>query len=178
MSQQEPLINDVCVALNAQPKKSASGSCGSEEDYLTIGALAKLCNVTVRTLRYYEETDLIGPVKRSSGQYRLYNSRSLHRVQAILALQELNFSLEEILTVLGPYSSSRSYTKEEQIAHTRESLENQKALILGKVARMTRMCEEIDARLTHLTSACLPCMEKSPTSTYCEESCSHLEVHD
>jgi hypothetical protein len=30
-------------------------------EYLTIGSLAKLCNVTVRTLRYYEEMDLIGP---------------------------------------------------------------------------------------------------------------------
>lgn len=150
----------------------------SSSEYLTIGALAKLCGVTVRTLRYYEETDLIGPVKRSHGRYRLYNRRSLHRVQAILALQELNFSLEEILAVLGPYSSSRSYTKEEQVAHTRESLLRQQVLIREKMARMSRLCEDIDARLRHLRSACIPCMEKSSHPDYCQENCTHLDVHD
>ena len=49
---------------------------------LTIGALAQLCGVTVRTLRYYEEMDLITPIKRTQGRYRLYHPRSLKRTRA------------------------------------------------------------------------------------------------
>jgi DNA-binding transcriptional MerR regulator len=178
-------LNQQPIPSSFPPEPSSGGSgCDAESlsetgtEYLTIGALAKLCNVTVRTLRYYEETDLIGPIKRSHGRYRLYNRRSLHRVQAILALQELHFSLEEILAVLGPYSTSRSYTKEEQVAHTRESLLRQQTLIREKMARMSRLCEDIDARLRHLSSACVPCMEKSPSRAHCQEDCTHLNVHD
>lgn len=146
-------------------------------EYLTIGALAKLCNVTVRTLRYYEEMDLIGPVKRSSGQYRLYNHHSLKRVSAILALQGLNFSLEEILAVLGPYSKSRSYTKQEQIEHTRQSLSRQKGFIDEKITQLGTLNEDIESRLTVLETVCSPCMKHGPEDG-CPDTCSYLEVHD
>jgi DNA-binding transcriptional MerR regulator len=147
------------------------------ERYLTIGALAKLCDVTVRTLRYYEEMDLIGPVKRSSGKYRLYNHHSLKRVKAILALQGLNFPLEEVLAVLGPYSKSRTYTKEEQIAHTRESLSRQKGFIDEKITQLDAMNLDIENRLSMLESVCTPCMEHQPQHC-CPDTCSYLEVHD
>ena len=39
------------------------------------------------TIRMAEEMDLIGPVKRTAGKYRLYNERSLKRIKAIQALQ-------------------------------------------------------------------------------------------
>jgi DNA-binding transcriptional MerR regulator len=148
-----------------------------ENEYLTIGALAKMGNVTVRTLRYYEEMDLIGPVKRSSGKYRLYNHHSLKRVNAILALQGLSFSLEDILVVLGPYSKSRSFTKEEQIAHTRESLSFQKGFIDQKITQLSAMNQDIESRLTLLQTICTPCMEHDPQHG-CPDACSYLEVHD
>ncbi len=145
-------------------------------DFLTIGALAKLCDVTVRTLRYYEEMDLIGPVKRTEGKYRLYNRHSLKRVQAILALQGLNFSLDEILTILGPYSKSRTFTRAEQIAQTRQSLEQQQRFISEKIEQLTRLNQEIENRLKLLGSVCTPCMGDSPHE-HCNEECSYLEVH-
>lgn len=147
-----------------------------DSEFLTIGALAKLCNVTVRTLRYYEEMDLIGPVKRTEGKYRLYNKHSLKRVEAILALQGLNFSLEEILAILGPYSKSRHYTREEQIAQTRQSLAQQQQFISEKIAQLTRLNETITERLKVLDSVCTPCMGDSPHDT-CSEQCTYLEVH-
>ncbi len=149
----------------------------ADSQFLTIGALAKLCDVTVRTLRYYEEMDLIGPLKRSSGKYRLYNHLSLKRVQAILALQSLNFSLEDILTVLGPYSISKTYSKQEQIAHTRESLRRQKDLIAAKVALLDRMNHDLDHRLSLLGNVCTPCLSHDAAQA-CPDSCNFLEVHD
>ena len=145
-------------------------------EYLTIGALAKLCGVTVRTLRYYEEMDLIGPVKRSAGQYRLYNKHSLKRVNAILALQGLNFSLDEILAVLGPYSKSRTYTKEEQIAQTRQSLSQQKEFISEKINQLNTLNQDIESRLKLLDTVCNPCQEHHPQAC-CPDTCSYIEVH-
>lgn len=149
----------------------------SDSEYLTIGALAKLCNVTVRTLRYYEELDLIGPVKRSTGKYRLYNQHSLKRVNAILALQGLNFSLEEIAAILGQYSKMRSFTKDQQIDHTRASLTRQKQFINDKITQLSALNQDIDARLKALDSVCRPCAEHSATEN-CSDTCSYYEVHN
>lgn len=146
-------------------------------EFLTIGTLAKLCGVTVRTLRYYEEMDLIGPVKRSSGKYRLYNKHSLKRVNAILALQSLNFSLEEILTILGPYSESRNFSKDQQIEHTRQSLAQQKNFIKAKIDQLQALNADIDQRLSLLESVCAPCLtDHGPAG--CNEHCNYLEVHN
>jgi DNA-binding transcriptional MerR regulator len=145
-------------------------------EYLTIGTLAKLCGVTVRTLRYYEEMDLIGPVKRSTGKYRLYNKHSLKRVNAILALQGLNFSLDEIVAVLGPFSKSRTYTKEEQIAQTRQSLCQQKSFIDEKMDQLHTLNRDIEIRLHVLDNVCSPCCEHAPQAG-CPDTCSYLEVH-
>lgn len=157
--------------------ETENGHEKADGHFLTIGALAKLCDVTVRTLRYYEEMDLIGPIKRSTGKYRLYNHHSLKRVSAILALQGLNFSLDEILKVLGPYSKSRSYTKEEQIAQTRESLNQQKNFIDDKITQLKTLNEDIEHRLSLLDRVCSPCLDTVPHEN-CSETCSFLEVHN
>lgn len=163
-------------SLNLNESGPQDGQYIQTEEFLTIGELSKLCGTTVRTLRYYEEMDLIGPIKRSTGKYRLYNQQSLKRLTAILALQGLNFSLEEILTVLGPYSRSRSYSKEEQLAHTRQSLEQQKAFIDEKIAQLSAMNADIEERLKTLEGVCKPCYEHIPSES-CNEQCRYLEVH-
>lgn len=163
--------------MQSHPQPNQSPPEKQDSQFLTIGALAKLCGVTVRTLRYYEEMDLIGPVKRSTGKYRLYNQHSLKRVSAILALQGLNFSLDEILKVLGPYSKSRGYTKEEQIAQTRESLNQQKMFINDKITQLNSLNLDIENRLNVLDSICQPCLDHRAHEN-CAEHCSYLEVHN
>ena len=64
---------------------------------LKIGEFSRLCRVTVRTLRHYEEIDLLVPeiVDRDSG-YRYYSVEQLQKMQGILQLKGMGFSLEEI----------------------------------------------------------------------------------
>lgn len=155
-----------------------SGDCPNEGpgELLTIGAMARLCNVTVRTLRYYEEMDLIGPVKRSSGKYRLYSHRTVKRVKAILALQDLNYSLEEVLVTLGSYSQTLSLNKLEQIKMSRHSLVLQKACIDQKLSDLLVMKTDIEQRLHTLETLCEPCLSQTPQDL-CQDSCSHRDVH-
>ncbi len=61
-----------------------------------IGDLARLSNVTPRTLRFYEDLGLIEPDGRSVGGFRLYGVDQIHRLRAVLALKEVGFSLEDI----------------------------------------------------------------------------------
>jgi DNA-binding transcriptional MerR regulator len=67
-----------------------------------IGEVAKLTGVTTRTLRYWEELELLQPSSyRTSGE-RLYSPADVRRVTRIRNLQELlGFSLAEVHTVLS-----------------------------------------------------------------------------
>ena len=64
---------------------------------LKIGEFSRLCRVTVRTLRHYEEIDLLVPeiVDRDTG-YRYYSVDQFQKMQGILSLKGMGFSLEEI----------------------------------------------------------------------------------
>jgi MerR family transcriptional regulator, thiopeptide resistance regulator len=56
--------------------------------------------VSVRTLRYYDRVGLLSPSGRTDAGYRLYSDADLMRLQQILALKFLGFSLEEIKVYL------------------------------------------------------------------------------
>lgn len=62
-----------------------------------IGEVSKLCNISIKTLRYYEEFGLIKPIKVDiySG-YRYYEQKNIERIYEIQLLKNLGFSLQEI----------------------------------------------------------------------------------
>ncbi|MBW7453434.1 MerR family transcriptional regulator, partial [Paenibacillus sepulcri] len=65
-----------------------------------VGELAKLTGLTIRTLRYYDQINLFSPSGFSASGHRLYNEEDISRLHQILALKELDLSLEEIKSVL------------------------------------------------------------------------------
>lgn len=64
-----------------------------------IGELSKLCNIPVKTLRYYDSEGILCPdeIDTFTG-YRYYSAARLSDCYRILALKELGFTLEEIRT--------------------------------------------------------------------------------
>ena len=62
-----------------------------------IGEFSKICHVTVKALRHYDELDLFKPVRvdPDSG-YRFYSASQLPRLNRLLAFKDLGLSLEEI----------------------------------------------------------------------------------
>lgn len=69
---------------------------GTETKLYRIGELAKLAGVSARTIDYYTAIGLLTPVKRSKGNYRLYNDETLQRIRRIEQLKAQKYSLEEI----------------------------------------------------------------------------------
>ena len=62
-----------------------------------IGELAKISNLTEKTIRFYEEEGLISPVEVDRWtNYRYYDETSVERLSEILYLKDLGFSLKEI----------------------------------------------------------------------------------
>jgi DNA-binding transcriptional MerR regulator len=73
---------------------------------IKIGDFARLSQVSVVTLRYYDETDLLKPVKVDSFTgYRFYSADQLPRLNRILALKDLGFSLEQIKLMIADHLS-------------------------------------------------------------------------
>jgi DNA-binding transcriptional MerR regulator len=74
---------------------------------IKIGDFARLSQVSVVTLRYYDEMDLLKPVRVDAFTgYRFYSADQLPRLNRILALKDLGFSLEQIRLMLADGLSS------------------------------------------------------------------------
>ena len=69
-------------------------------DNLTVGEVARLAGVTVRTLHHYDQIGLLRPSARSHSGHRRYDRDDLDRLQRILAYRELGFSLEQTVKLL------------------------------------------------------------------------------
>ncbi len=102
---------------------------------MLIKEFAELCSVSVRTLHYYDEIDLLKPSFTDEWTgYRYYNEDSLMRMQEIMFYRELDFSLKSIREIL----SSPDYDK-------REALKEQKKLLIVKKERLERLISSIDS---------------------------------
>lgn len=116
-----------------------------DRDLLQVGDLARETGKTVRAIHLYEELDLVRPVRRSKGGYRLYGPEALLRIRWIVKLQDMGLSLTDIKAVVKDWeqegSASRAMTKmratyETKLLETREHLERLRALERELVASL------------------------------------------
>jgi DNA-binding transcriptional MerR regulator/ubiquinone/menaquinone biosynthesis C-methylase UbiE len=70
------------------------------EKYYTTGQFAKKASTTERTIRYYDKIGLLKPTRILANGYRQYTEKDFLKLQRIIMLQHLGFSLEEIYPML------------------------------------------------------------------------------
>lgn len=111
---------------------------------LRIGEFAKLCRVSVRTLRFYEECGLLRPsrVDDFTG-YRYYAASLLPRVSRILALRDLGLSLEQIAVVVGSGRLPLSVLQE-MLAEKRAELARHVAVEQARLCRVEAWLQLIE----------------------------------
>lgn len=66
----------------------------------TVKEVSKLTGVSIRTLHHYHTIGLLPPAQVTEAGYRLYDERSLQRLQTILLLRQLQFPLKQIAQIL------------------------------------------------------------------------------
>jgi len=99
----------------------------------TVGRLADLSGVTIRTLHHYDEVGLLSPGGRSAAGYRIYEDRDLERLQRILFYRELGFTLDEISTIVeDPHTDALGH------------LRRQRGLLNERIERLSAMVDAID----------------------------------
>lgn len=67
--------------------------------FYTTGAFAKKANVSIRTIRFYDKQGILKPSHISESGYRLYTDADFAKLQKVLTLKYLGFSLEEIMDI-------------------------------------------------------------------------------
>ena len=99
--------------------------------------------MTVRTLRYYDREGLLSPSMRTEAGHRLYSDGDFARLQQILALKFLGFSLDEIRRCLrvGPTS-------------LRDSLALQKAMLTERRAQLDSILQALEYAEIVLQNRC------------------------
>ena len=103
-----------------------------ESETFTVGSVARLAGVTVRTLHHYDEVGLLTPSGRSDAGYRHYADADLDRLQRILFYRELGFGLDEIRTLMTDGG--------DHVGHLRR----QHAMLLDRIGRLKRMAAAVE----------------------------------
>ena len=67
----------------------------------TVKEVSKITGVSIRTLRYYDEIDLLPPTTVTEAGYRLYDQSALEKLQEILFFKELELPLNEIRDMMN-----------------------------------------------------------------------------
>ncbi|HAX81452.1 MAG TPA: MerR family transcriptional regulator [Actinobacteria bacterium] len=114
----------------------ATTSSGDETPLFQIGEVAERVGLSIRTIRYYEEIELVVPSGRTEGGFRLYGEDDIRRLELAKALKPTGLSLEDLVDFVALASSPALSTND------RRRLSD---LTVATRARITRL----DERLKH-----------------------------
>ena len=95
----------------------------------TVKEVSEITGVSIRTLRYYDEIELLKPTALTDANYRLYDDAALTKLQQILFFRELEIPLEDIKVIL----ENPRYNKEETLLAQKNLLEYKRNKLNGLI---------------------------------------------
>lgn len=102
----------------------------------TIGEVAGMAGISVRTLHHYDAIGLLSPGRRSDSGYRLYDETDIDRLRAILTYRELGLGLEEIAEAITSVDGSLA------------TLRSARARMTERISRLEEIVASIDHAIT------------------------------
>ena len=105
----------------------------------TVKKLSELSGVSIRTLRWYDEVELLKPAYYGSNGYRYYEEEQILKLQQILFYRELDLHLDDIKRIL----ESNDFDKI-------KALHSHKGILKKRLERTTTLIKTIDKTISHL----------------------------
>ncbi len=105
----------------------------------SVSQVSKLVGVSVRTLHHYDHIKLLRPARKMDNGYRYYNQSHLILLQQILIYRALDFTLEEIRSLLNAESSDLF-----------SQLEKQKQVLNERQQSIANMINSVEVTMTNL----------------------------
>src|SRR4051794_34141363 len=109
---------------------------------LKVGELARRTGLTIRTLHHYDEIGLLRPSLHTEAGHRLYTAGDVARLQQIVSLRQLGFSLEQVRDCLDQPGFAPVEVIRLHVARLREQIELQREL-----------CERLEALAGYFRTA-------------------------
>ncbi|HUR74897.1 MAG TPA: MerR family DNA-binding transcriptional regulator [Sporichthya sp.] len=127
----------------------------SERETWSIAELAAEFDVTLRTIRFYEDLGLISPARR--GTQRVFGTRDRIRLKLILRGRRLGMALDEIRTIIDMYDAEPGEVGQlhyllDQLAARRADLEERRRDIEDSLVELDRVEAKVRADLAGLSS--------------------------
>jgi Cu(I)-responsive transcriptional regulator len=130
--------------------KYGIASCAKARDTkgktaMNIGEASKETGISVKMIRYYEETGLIRPALRTYSGYRVYAQKEVETLRFVRRSRDLGFTVKQIEALLGLWQDrdrASSDVKQMAMEHV-DALERKKAEL-----------EEMIGTLRHLAAHC------------------------
>lgn len=110
-----------------------------------VGEVAGRLGVSPRTIKYYEELGLVEPEGRSQGGFRLYGEREIERLERILRLKRIGYSLSAIRELLAVRDAAREADKVTVLRMAAERLREREQEVEGRTRRMREDLKRAEA---------------------------------
>ena len=110
-------------------------------EHYKIGELAKLLQLSHRTIRYYEEIGLLNSVKRIEGGKRVYTDKDYQRLKFITRLKHLGLTLSEMLELEDIYQIHQ--TNKKVLPRLLELLDNHAVKIDERISNLIKLKADI-----------------------------------
>lgn len=90
---------------------------------MNISEAARRSGLSAKTIRYYEEIDLISPSERGANGYRLYDSKAVEELHFLARAREVGFDLREsrqLLELLRDHNRQSRHARQLVVEKTRQ----------------------------------------------------------
>lgn len=102
----------------------------------SVGQLARMAGISVRTLHHYDEVGLLAPSERTGAGYRQYSATDVERLHQVLSYRALGFDLSTIAAML-----------DDPAADATSHLVRQHEMLLAEQARLGRLANNVKRML-------------------------------
>ena len=138
-----------------------------QSERYTITQLCREFEVTPRTLRFYEQKELLHPTRE--GLNRIFNHRDRARLRLILRGKKVGFSLDDIKEMLDLYNLKDGQVTQLQVAHTKglsqlDQLKEQKIALDSAIVDLERAIEIIEGMLAERGVSAQPGFRQAETA--------------
>lgn len=111
---------------------------------MNIGAASQVSQLPAKTIRYYEDIELVQPERRGNG-YREYSESDIHRLRFLQRARSLGFTIDECRTLLSLYDDKQRASSDV------------KSIALGKIGEIDRKIRELKTLRLTLASLAAHC---------------------
>jgi len=105
---------------------------------MNIGQASQRCGLSTKTIRYYEQIELVTPAKRTENGYRNYSENDLEQLCFLNRARQTGFTIDECRQLLALYKNQNRHSK------------HVKQMVLEKAQHVAKQIEEMEIMHQHL----------------------------